>query len=107
MVNFQNLGFQAYSGGTQYFALTAAMGTTPQVIKTASARLCKIVNPGAAQTATVSVYDTASNSSSGAQLLWSGVLAAAEVIDIQIPAVHGLMVSASVAVTGSVLLTWV
>jgi hypothetical protein len=106
-------GFEAYTGGNKYFALTAAMGTTAKLIKSGPGRLCSIVNgQAAAQTQVVTLYDAAFDDAttlSSAQVIWTGIVPASTTpkIDIQIPVTNGIVIQAAAALTGSILVTFV
>lgn len=106
-----NVGPQAFSGGNVYFQLTAAMGTTAQLIKGGAGRLCRIHNPQAGA-ATIIVYDAGSADAttlSSAVIIFKGTLPTAvqSPLDIQIPVQNGIVVVASGgAVAQTVLLTY-
>jgi hypothetical protein len=108
-------GTESYQGGTRYFVLTAAMGTAPQPIKLGTGgRLCKITNTGlAAQAVNIACYDSNTITTPGTNgtLLCTIVPGATAsqtnptVIDIPFDA--GLVIVASGAVTGTVLIQYV
>lgn len=86
----------------KYYAITAAMGTTAQVIQTGPAGLYKVINSGAAQTGTVNVYDaTTGDTLSAANLVWSGVLTAGTIIALNIQTTRGITAQMSTAAAGA------
>ena len=108
-------GTESYQGGSRYYVITAAMGTAAQAIKLgAGGRLCKITNTGlAAQTVNLACYDcnTITTPATNGILLCTIVPGASSsqpnptIIDIPFDA--GLVIVASGAVTGTVLIQYV
>lgn len=98
-------GFQAYSGGHQYFQLTNAAGTTAQQVKVGAGRLARIYLPQGG-TAAITIFDAASADAttlSTAVVLYSGTLPA-DPVDLQIPTENGLCVQARSPVDNTVLI---
>ena len=60
-MSLNNNGPQAFSGGNVAFPLTAAMGTTAQLIKSGGGRFCRLHNPQSGA-ATITVYDAGDQS---------------------------------------------
>ncbi len=99
-----------FEGGSDYLSLLPAAGAAAQA--PSNERIAwavgRIVNTGAAQSVTVSVYDAApaQGIASLVPIFGPVTLGANEVVDLQIPLREGLQVQASAAVTGSVLVTF-
>lgn len=95
------------AGGAAYLLVNSTAATYPQ--GTQPTYLGRLVNSGAAQTAALKVYDSATPASPQAsELIFSIVLGANAVVDLEIPLVRGLSVQMAGALTAStvVLVTW-
>ena len=105
-----NKGFESYSGGRSYFIFTAAMGTTPQLVKYGATRLAGITNPGATAFAvTLSLYDsntTTSPATNGTLVQTITTLQPGTTL-IDIPMFNGIVIVASAPITGTVLIQYV
>lgn len=104
----QPLGQVIYGHGNA-FALTAAMGTTPQLIKSGRGQIGVVFNnQNAAQTSSVTIYDAGATDSgtlaASNKILDAAVLqaqsAAAGRQQLDIPFANGLVIVASAAITG-------
>lgn len=101
-------GFQAYSGGHDYFQLTPAHGTAAQLIKAGAGRVAFLHNPQGG-TAAIAVYDAGSADAttlSSAVVLYSGTLPSGP-MDLGIPTMNGIVVQANPAVDNPVLVGFV
>jgi hypothetical protein len=106
-------GALAFNGGNNNFVFTAAMGTTAQPIKIGGGRVCQITNTGsAAQSVTLSIYDSATIVSPGTNgtLLFTitpgSTTSQRNPTVLDIPFDKGLVVVASGAITGTVLVQY-
>lgn len=99
-----------FRGGSDYLTVVPADGATAQ--QPSNQRIAwavsRIINSGAAQSVTLSVYDAAPSQSVGTSSLIFGpvTLGANEVVDLDIPLREGLQVQASGAVTGAIIVTF-
>ncbi len=95
-------GFEAYFGGNSYDFLS---GAGPFMVKNGGGRICRLVNTSTtAQTATISVYDCATTSSLS-NLLFSVVLGASQIVDLQLPFYNGLVITTTASLTNPVVVT--
>lgn len=86
-------------GGFDYMPVTTVAGGPTNIIAT---RICRLYNSGAAQTNATNVYDAQNPQSPVAgELIWSEVLGASEVRDLQFPLKRNLCVQMAGTLTAS------
>ena len=74
----------------------------------AAALVGRVVNAGAAQTATLSIYDasTAGQATAANLIYGPATLGANAVVDLELPLTNGLYISTSAAITGRITVTY-
>jgi hypothetical protein len=86
-------------GGIDYFVVTTTAASPTNFVAT---RICRLYNSGGAQTNATNVYDCVNPlSPQASELVWSEILGANEVRDLQLPIRRNLCVEMAGTLTAS------
>lgn len=84
----------------KYFQITAAMGTTAQVVKNGAGAICCLINTDNSQQAVnINIYDSTSTTPAASTLIYSAQLNPSQVITLNFETLTGIVIQCAGAVS--------